>query len=83
VETARAKLNYPWDDILLLHVEIVQARHQGDLQQAYEDQKELVQYVSVIGIKMGYMLVINTKILGPFREQSIVMTSGVCLFFMR
>ncbi|KAI8583585.1 hypothetical protein K450DRAFT_221832 [Umbelopsis ramanniana AG] len=43
VETARTKLNYPWDDILLLHVEIVRAQHQGDLQQAYEDQKELVQ----------------------------------------
>jgi hypothetical protein len=45
VAVARSKLSFPWDDILLLHVGIVQDRDQGNLQQAYEDQKELVQYV--------------------------------------
>ncbi|CAO3673307.1 unnamed protein product [Umbelopsis vinacea] len=43
VAVARSKLSFPWDDILLLHVGIVQDRDQGNFQQAYEDQKELVQ----------------------------------------
>lgn len=45
VNIARNKLNFPWDDIVLLHVGIIQDRDRGDYQQAYEDQKELVQYV--------------------------------------
>ncbi|KAG2174209.1 hypothetical protein INT43_004230 [Umbelopsis isabellina] len=43
VNIARNKLSFPWDDILLLHVGIIQDRDRGDYQQAYEDQKELVQ----------------------------------------
>ncbi|GAB5590259.1 COP9 signalosome (CSN) subunit [Umbelopsis nana] len=43
VEVARSKLSFPWDDILLLHLGIVHDRDQANYQQAYEDQKELVQ----------------------------------------
>lgn len=54
MEVARSKLSFPWDDILLLHLGIVHDRDQANYQQAYEDQKELVQYV-----KQGIRLTIR------------------------